>query len=190
MRGVVVVADRAIHAELLATAISRDDELEVIGRGTEVDDIAAPNVDPNVVVLDFATPQSNASALAAARRRWPVAAVVVLDGLHDADGLIGAIRMAEQSLTMLSAATVAQARRQLRSSVVRPALGVYERLTPREREVLALLSTGASPAAIATELRISVNTCRGYLRTLMAKLGARSQLEVAAFVNQYGLPET
>jgi DNA-binding NarL/FixJ family response regulator len=188
MRGVVVVADRAIHSELLAMAIGQYDDFEVLGRGTAVEHI--PNSDePDVVVLDLATPQSNAGALADVRRRWPDAAVVVLDGLHDMSGLVAAIRTAEHSLTMLSSATMARARDQFRSSAVRPPVGVYARLTPREREVLALLSTGASPTAIAEQLRISVNTCRGYLRTLMAKLGVRSQLEVLAFVGQHGLPD-
>jgi DNA-binding NarL/FixJ family response regulator len=189
MRGVIVVADRTIHAELLAEAIAHHDGIEVVGSGTEIALLASSGVESDVVVLDFASPQSNAAALAEARRRWPDAAVVVLDGLQNMDGLVAAIRMAENSLTMLSSATVARARDQLRSSVVRPRVGVYDRLTPREREVLELLSTGASPAAIAEQLRISSNTCRGYLRTLMAKLGARSQLEVVAFVGQHGLPD-
>jgi DNA-binding CsgD family transcriptional regulator len=55
--------------------------------------------------------------------------------------------------------------------------------------VLELLSKGVAPAAIADQLGISVNTCRGYLRTLMAKMGARSQREVVAFVGLHGLPD-
>ena len=92
------------------------------------------------------------------------------------------------NLTVLSSSVVAQVRDRLRSSEPRSAAVVYPQLSEREREVLHGLSRGSSPAEIARTLGISLNTCRGYLRTLMAKLGARSQREVLAFVARHGLP--
>ena len=41
--------------------------------------------------------------------------------------------------------------------------------------------------AIAQELDISVHTCRGYMKTLLSKLGAHSQLEAVVIAATHGL---
>ncbi|MBN9610385.1 MAG: hypothetical protein BGO26_08075 [Actinobacteria bacterium 69-20] len=64
---------------------------------------------------------------------------------------------------------------------------VVTRLTSRESEVLALLDNGVSPAQIARILNISVNTCRGHVKAIYAKLGVGSQLEALATARRYGL---
>lgn len=60
-------------------------------------------------------------------------------------------------------------------------------LTPRERLVLHLLAEGRSVNDIARELGISVHTCRGYVKTLLSKLGAHSQLEAVVIAGTHGL---
>lgn len=51
-----------------------------------------------------------------------------------------------------------------------------DRLTEREREVLALLGEGLETAAIADRLGISVSTVRTHIRHILATFGVRSQL--------------
>jgi len=51
-----------------------------------------------------------------------------------------------------------------------------EVLTGRERDVLMLMARGLENQAIATELAIGYSTVRAHVRSLMAKLGARSRL--------------
>lgn len=53
-------------------------------------------------------------------------------------------------------------------------------LTPRERDVLFQLMSGAGRKEMASRLHLSINTVRTHLRSLMAKLGAHSTLEVVA----------
>jgi DNA-binding NarL/FixJ family response regulator len=53
-------------------------------------------------------------------------------------------------------------------------------LTGRERAVLELLVTGAGCSDIAARLAVSANTVRTYLHRLRVKLGARTQLQLAA----------
>ncbi|MFD5827855.1 response regulator transcription factor [Lentzea sp. NPDC060358] len=52
-------------------------------------------------------------------------------------------------------------------------------LTPRERELLREVTTGASNADIAVRLNLAEGTVRNYLSTAMAKLGARNRSEAA-----------
>lgn len=56
------------------------------------------------------------------------------------------------------------------------------RLTPREREVLGLLAAGRRAAAIAEALVVSLPTVRSQIRSILAKLEVRSQLEAVALV--------
>jgi DNA-binding NarL/FixJ family response regulator len=60
-------------------------------------------------------------------------------------------------------------------------------LTPREREVLTLLATGASNKAIARALGLSVHTVKFHVASLIEKLGAGGRLEAVAIAIRTGL---
>jgi len=60
-------------------------------------------------------------------------------------------------------------------------------LSPREREVLALVSDGASNKDIASILVISLNTVERHLANIYAKLGIRGRAEAAAYAVRAGL---
>lgn len=57
-------------------------------------------------------------------------------------------------------------------------------LTPREREVLALLAAGCSDKAIARRLGISVKTAGHHASRIYKKTGARGRAEVAIFATK------
>ncbi|MEV6713412.1 response regulator transcription factor [Lentzea sp. NPDC051208] len=59
-------------------------------------------------------------------------------------------------------------------------------LTPRERELLREVMTGASNADIAARLNLAEGTVRNYLSTAMAKLGARNRSEAATTARERG----
>jgi DNA-binding NarL/FixJ family response regulator len=54
-------------------------------------------------------------------------------------------------------------------------------LTPREREVVALVAGGRSNKAIATELFISPATAARHVANIMGKLGFNSRAQIAAW---------
>ena len=60
-------------------------------------------------------------------------------------------------------------------------------LTPRELEVLGLMARGHDPQAIAQELGIRLSTCRGYEKSILAKLDVHSQLEAVVAATERGL---
>jgi DNA-binding NarL/FixJ family response regulator len=55
-----------------------------------------------------------------------------------------------------------------------------ERLTPREREVLALLANGQRAQAVADQFVVSLATVRTQIRAVLTKLEVGSQLEAVA----------
>jgi len=60
-------------------------------------------------------------------------------------------------------------------------------LSPREREVLALLAEGASNKEIARALALSIHTVKFHVASLTEKLGARSRVEAVAIAIRAGL---
>ena len=55
-----------------------------------------------------------------------------------------------------------------------------KRLTPREREVADLIVHGCNNQEIADRLQIALNTVKGHVHKVLAKLAVNSRLEVAA----------
>ncbi len=55
-----------------------------------------------------------------------------------------------------------------------------ERLTPRERDVLAHIASGKCNKEIAVELGLSRATVKGYVALILAKLGVPSRTAAAA----------
>jgi DNA-binding NarL/FixJ family response regulator len=64
-----------------------------------------------------------------------------------------------------------------------------DQLTPRELEVLTLLTRGTRSPDIAAALDISPNTVRTHVQGILAKLQVHSRLEAAAFAVRNGLVE-
>lgn len=65
----------------------------------------------------------------------------------------------------------------------------YERLSPREQEVLRLLALGYTNQQVADQLCLSVKTVETYRARLAEKLGLRSRADIVRYALQRGLLE-
>jgi pimeloyl-ACP methyl ester carboxylesterase/DNA-binding CsgD family transcriptional regulator len=66
----------------------------------------------------------------------------------------------------------------------------FASLSPREREVLALITEGLSNAAIAERLAISEKTVRNHVSNLFDKLGVWTRAQAMVFAHDHGFRET
>ena len=73
------------------------------------------------------------------------------------------------------------------TSSVRQVRFLADQLTAREREVLALLSRGATSQSIADALDIAPNTVRTHVQNILSKLQVHSRLEAVAFAVSNGV---
>ena len=208
-RRVVVVDDHRTVAELLALAIDGADDLTCVG---VAHDVAAAEcmtdaLRPDVLVTDvrLGDPQRDGTDLCASLvARHPDLLVVLLTGdtgclTHERVRACGATAIFAKDgnlatlLETLSTATRDRLvidpgllHRLLATSPGRPAPD----LSPRERDVLELLATGLDASRIARRLGIRTSTCRGYIKAVLHKLGAHSQLEAVATARRRGLLST
>jgi two-component system response regulator NreC len=65
--------------------------------------------------------------------------------------------------------------------------GILDALTPREREVCALLAYGHTNAEIAKKLFISQRTVETHRTNLMGKLDLKSRAELVRFAIDHGM---
>jgi DNA-binding NarL/FixJ family response regulator len=171
----------------------------------------ASRTQPDVAVLDADLPNlDGVRASRLIRERVPDCRVLMLTGTEDPEILASAIEAGASGyltkvspLTELVAAigsvhrgdTLIPARmlgdlldrlirhRQRKDEAVRR----IARLTPREQEVLSLLSEGGDNDSIARTLVISPQTARTHVQNLLMKLGVHSRLEAAALAIQIGV---
>jgi DNA-binding NarL/FixJ family response regulator len=96
--------------------------------------------------------------------------------------MLEAIRSAPRGKFLVHPAVLAQGSREGKSHGT-----PIPELTPRELQVLQMLGSGAGAHVIARELGISLATCRGHVKNVLAKLGAHSQLEAVVIAMQHRL---
>jgi two-component system, NarL family, response regulator LiaR len=73
-----------------------------------------------------------------------------------------------------------------RFSGVRPADLQFSPLTPRESEILRLISDGRANAEIADELHIGLGTVKGHIRDILEKLSASDRTQAAVVALRKG----
>lgn len=155
---------------------------------------------PDVIVVDAGSLSD--AALDALADRYPDTPLVMIGGSPslageallttpgaflpaDIDGaaLSAAVRAVSQGLTVISPGLFADAEFHVTSG----ASPVDDPLTPREREVLALVAEGLPNKAIARELGISEHTAKFHVGSLLGKLGASSRAEAVTLATRRGL---
>jgi DNA-binding NarL/FixJ family response regulator len=208
---VFLVDDHRVVRAGLAAYLDQVEDMLVNGEAGDgqqaLDRLAgmAPGNDlPHVVLMDIVMPvMRGIEATRHIRRRWPLVEVVAMTSYveeptvrealeagaagyllkdADADQVAAAIRDAVAGRMHLDP-TVA---RLLADSIRKPVVTTH--LTPREREVLALLANGSSNRQIAQILLVSERTARTHVSSILGKLGLVSRTQAALWAVREGLP--
>jgi DNA-binding CsgD family transcriptional regulator len=68
--------------------------------------------------------------------------------------------------------------------------GNGDRLTAREREVLALLAAGHTTADIAAQLGVAPGTVKTHLTSVYKKIGSKNRVQAARYYLDHFVPQT
>jgi DNA-binding NarL/FixJ family response regulator len=211
---VLIADDQALFREGLRTLLSTRPEVEVVAEaanGLEALAMTA-QLQPAVVLMDLQMPEMDGiQATARMRDRHPDIPVLVLTTFDDDANLFGALRagaagylLKDVSSETLVAALQAATRGEsfLQSTVTGRVVAAFARLmeeggvradalvlplSPREREILALLGTGASNKEIADRVNLAEGTVKNHVTNILSKLDVRDRTQAALRARQLGL---
>jgi DNA-binding NarL/FixJ family response regulator len=207
MARVLLADSQPLFNEALEALFSRDQTHVVVGRCSSAEETftAVGRIVPDLVLVDAALGLDGSPNLVKRlQEAHPTVKVVVLGDDRDVDLLLTAIRAGAAGVvgkthgagTVLRVAAAVLAgegaipRAMLLELARRMAVkdrsadSPLARLSPRERQVLALLSRGWDNARIGRDLFISQHTVRTHIQNILEKLGMHSKLEAATFAMQ------
>lgn len=211
---VVVVDDQALVRGGFAMVLNHQDDIDVVAEaGTGVEAVeAARRHRPDVILMDIRMPEMDgleATSRIIEEADWDVR-VVILTTFDPDEYVYRALRAGASGFVLkdippaelVSAVrTVADGGALLAPSITRRLIGQFaerlavdsavsgrlERLTEREREVVAAIARGSSNAETGEELFIGPATVKTHVSSILGKLGLRDRAQVVVFAYESGL---
>jgi DNA-binding NarL/FixJ family response regulator len=214
MIGVLLADDQLLVRAGFRALLDAQDDIEVVGEAGDGEEAVrkALELSPDVVLMDIRMPKLD--GLAATRRiasddSLAGTRVVILTtfGLDEyvfeairsgasgflvkdtePDELIQAVRVVAGGDALLSPAVTRSLIEEFaaRTQEPRPSADL-DRLTDREREVMALAAEGLSNDEIAKRLYVSPATAKTHVSRAMVKLGARDRAQLVVMAYESGL---
>lgn len=209
MTRVLVVDDQPLFRAGLVALLNATPDLTVVGETADSDTAVqlAESARPDVVLMDI--------RLGALERLAEVSRVLILttvdldEYVHEALRLGAAgfvLKESEPARLLAAIKAVASGEMQFSPTVMRRLVAAYLRgdttvapwssvgldeLTGREREVLRLVGTGLTNAAIASKLTVTEGTVKTHLNRVMTKLRltSRAQAVVMAYESRLVVPQ-
>jgi DNA-binding NarL/FixJ family response regulator len=207
---VLLVDDHGIVRRGISAYLAQMDDIEVVGEagnGRQALDLVArleaAGAAPDVILMDLLMPEMDGIATTEAiKERWPEIDVVALTSFIEEAKVHGALRAGATGY-LLKDAQADEIARAIRAAFngqmhLDPAVArtlaesvrsdrPVEPLTPREREILALVAEGRANKEIARLLAISERTARTHVSNILGKLGLTSRTQAALYAIEQGL---
>jgi DNA-binding NarL/FixJ family response regulator len=207
---VVVADDHPVVRDGLRALIDASAGIELVGEATNGDEAVemARRLRPDVVLMDLAMPGRNGiEATREIASDVAAPAVLILTMFADDESIFAAMRAGARGYLLKDAghdemrraiAGVGRGEAIFGAGVAQRMVGFFARarelgvqpfpeLTDREREVLEEIAQGASNAAIAARLGLSVKTVRNHVSTILGKLMVVDRAQAIVRAREAGL---
>ncbi|MGW7303684.1 response regulator [Streptomyces sp. NPDC054829] len=212
---VFLLDDHEVVRRGLTDLLDAEPDISVVGDAENVEHalVRAPAVRPHVAVLDVRLPDGNGITVCRElRSMMPDLACLMLTSFDDEDALldaimagasgyvlkqirgsdlVAAVRTVASGQSMLDPATTARLMKSLRTEPVEQPAEAPELagLSPREREILALIGDGLTNREIGKRLYLSEKTVKNHISRLLAKLGVQRRVQAAVLATHLDQPE-
>jgi DNA-binding NarL/FixJ family response regulator len=205
----VLVDDQSLIRRGLRALLKTDSELAVIGEAENGREAIAlvETLQPDVVIMDIRMPvMDGVEGTKVICERFPQVKVLVLTTFDDHDyvtqalqaGASGyllkdtpfdeltlAIRLVHKGYTQLGPGLANKALAQPPSNTLEVSEN-WDKLTPREQDIIVLIAQGASNREIARELFIAEKTVKNRITSILSQLNLRDRTQLAIVALQKG----
>ncbi|MEV6113126.1 response regulator transcription factor [Streptomyces sp. NPDC052109] len=206
---VFLLDDHEVVRRGLADLLDAEPDISVVGDADTAEHALArgPALRPHVAVLDVRLPDGDGiSVCRELRSRMPELACLMLTSFDDEDALldaimagasgyvlkqikgsdlVSAVRTVASGQSMLDPATTARLMRSLRTdpAETRSLPPELAALSPRERDILALIGDGLTNREIGKRLYLSEKTVKNHISRMLAKLGVQRRVQAAVLAS-------
>ena len=198
---VLIADDQALVRGGFRMILEAQEDIEVVGEAADGDQAlaAVAELAPDVVVIDLVMPNTDGiEAIRRLKATAPATRAIVLSSFIEDDKLFPAVRAgaAGYLLKDVQPQELVAAIRTVHGggSLLHPAVAARlmreiasDPLTPREREVLALIGRGMPNKLIARELAVAEKTVKAHVSSILAKLGVSDRTQAALYAVRAGL---
>ncbi|MFG2309219.1 response regulator [Streptomyces sp. NPDC048566] len=212
---VFLLDDHEVVRRGLTDLLDAEPDISVVGDAGSVEHalVRGPALRPDVAVLDVRLPDGDGIGVCRElRSRMPELSCLMLTSFDDEEALldaimagaagyvlkqikgsdlVSAVRTVASGQSMLDPATTSRLMSRLRADPVEePALSPeLASLSPRERDILALIGEGLTNREIGRKLYLSEKTVKNHISRLLAKLGVQRRVQAAVLASQLDQPE-
>jgi two-component system, NarL family, nitrate/nitrite response regulator NarL len=208
---VLIIDDHTLFRSGIKLLLERQEGFEVVGEASDgLEGVKrAKQLKPDVVLLDLHMPVTGGLVtIPLLREEVPKTEIIMLTVSEDTDDLLEALRMGSRGYLLKNIETEF-----LLDSIRRAAAGESvmsshmagkladamrvpqkvdgnaraEKLTPREREIIAMLASGASNKEIARKLDLAESTVKIHVQGILRKLSLASRVQAAVYAVEHGL---
>ncbi|HPH06132.1 MAG TPA: response regulator transcription factor [Methylotenera sp.] len=209
---VLIVDDHTLFRSGIKLLLERQTGFEVVGEASDgLEGVKrAKQFKPDVVLLDLHMPTtSGLAAIPLLREEVPQTEIIMLTVSEDAEDLLEALRAGARGYLLKNIETEflleAIRRAAAGESVMSPQMAgkladtmrtpqkvkqhdaAPEKLTPREREIIGMLASGASNKEIARNLDLAESTVKIHVQGILRKLNLASRVQAAVYAVEHGM---
>jgi|UPI0006884364 DNA-binding NarL/FixJ family response regulator len=206
-----IVDDQPLFRDGVAHSLDVQSDMEVVGQGASKRDAMriAQESAPDLIVIGMSLPDDGLEVFDTLMASYPLIKILLLSdmsdenricdaimrGLHgylpkctNGGGLIDAVRALDQGIGCISPTLAPKLimYKQNALSIVRPKDRLRS-LTPREQQILSMLTGGLSNRQIGDRLDLTEGTVKYYVTSIMHKIQVRNRVEAALFARSQGV---
>lgn len=197
---ILIVDDDPLICKSLALTLAREPDMQVIGtagNGAEAIEMCEKTM-PDVVLMDIRMPvMDGIQATRIIKKRFARIHVMMLTTFHDRPNIQMALKSGAEGY-LLKTDKIASIGEKLRllpegtavldsevlKTLAAPRISSNDKLTPREKDVLDLLTQGLTNKEIAGHLFLSEGTVRNVLSVVMEKLNVKNRTQLSLLVER------
>jgi DNA-binding NarL/FixJ family response regulator len=211
---VLVADDHPIVRDGLVAILSTQPDISIVGEAANGREVLEQvlRLQPDVLLLDLEMPEMDGvEALRRLRDAGAVVRTIVFTAFDSDERILGAVQAGAQGYllkgaprdelfeairvvnsggSLLQPVVTSKLLRRISEGPAQPTTSLGEALTPRELEVLRLMTRGFQNKEIALNLVISERTVKFHVSSILQKLNAGNRTEAVTLAIQQGLVES